>query len=59
MSFALSAGLSPTSASIGRIPSASVSSSTATTVASADLSRNGTRTREPMLTFSASISGMR
>ena len=37
----------PTIASIGRMPFASLCSRVATTVASADLSRNGTRTREP------------
>ena len=44
---ALKIGASPTTASIGRIPFASLCSRVATTVARPDLSRNGTRTREP------------
>ena len=44
-------------ASMGRMPLASLCSGIATTVASADLSRNGTRTREPTPTRTAKFSG--
>ena len=57
--WSLRTGPSPTIASIGRIPLASLSSSRPTTVASADFSRNGTRTREPIPTRSANVSGTR